>query len=96
MDEMPEMPALPPGIPLYRNVMSYTEAMVRAYAQAYAAAAVAAEREACANAVEALLNQHCAGTQNAADPRDRCSPDDTACDFVAAWTDAAAAIRERK
>lgn len=51
MAEMPWMPALPPGIPLYRNsagdtVMSYTEEMTRAYAKAYAAAAVAAEREA--------------------------------------------------
>lgn len=60
---------------------------------AHLAADVAAERERCARVVEAMLHRHCAGTQSASDPRDRCNPGDTACDFVAAWTDAAAAIR---
>lgn len=49
--------------------------------------------EECAKVCEELLHKHCEGTQSASDPQFRCNPGDEACDFVAAWTDAAQAIR---
>lgn len=51
------------------------------------------ERERCAKLCESLRDAHCAGTRLSAIKADWCEPDSRACDFVAAWNDAAAAIR---
>ena len=85
------LPPLPATRKLAEPAWGYTTEDI----VAHALAAVLAERERCAAEVERLRDEHCAATQTAAAPSDRCHPDDDSCEFVAAWNDAAAAIRAR-
>jgi hypothetical protein len=55
---MPEMPALPPWSRQASTHIHYDADQMRAYAQAYAAAAVAAEREACAALCDTVAYTH--------------------------------------
>jgi hypothetical protein len=56
--------------------------------------ATLAERERAAKVCEALIADHCAGTRLDPDKDGWCLEDGSdGCDFVAAWQDAAAAIR---
>lgn len=48
-----------------------------------------------AQIVEQLRDEHCASTGNAFADRYACSAEGMDCDFVAAWNDAAAAIRDK-
>lgn len=59
----------------------------------YARAAVLAERERSARVCEKLRDEHCAGTQMVGKVEVACYPDDPSCELVAAWNEAAAAIR---
>jgi hypothetical protein len=50
--------------------------------------------EVCAARIEQLRDEHCAATQQAEDRSDHCHSDGSdGCEFVAAWNDAIAAIR---
>lgn len=57
--------------------------------------AVARAREEAAQRVEALIADHVAHTQKSQNPEDHCSADDQRCEYVVAWRDAVAAIRQQ-
>lgn len=61
--------------------------------KAFADAVQAAERERCAKLCESLRDNHIAGTRSAENPGDWCAENGADCEFVAAWNEAAAAIR---
>ncbi len=62
---------------------------------AFAEQAIAAERERCARVCERLRDKHCAAMEASSEPEDACKRDGSCgCDFVAAWNDAAEAIRK--
>jgi hypothetical protein len=59
------------------------------------AAAVEREREECAKVCEALRDSHIQGTRLDSNPGNWCAEDGADCEFVAAWNNAADAIRAR-
>ena len=59
------------------------------------AKAAAKEREACAQSLENLVADHVAGTRKSKNKMDWCAADDRSCEYVAAWSEGAAAIRAR-
>lgn len=98
--KLPELPALP--LPRYDDdtggcwMTAPDEAFTADQMRSYALQCMEMMREECAKAIEALRADHCAGTKLSHDKNDWCRPEgDDGCEFVAAWNDAIAAIREK-
>lgn len=93
---MTELPPLPEcdSFCTYADDHEY-EVFTADQMRAYAEEAIKQEREACIAAIEAMRNDHCAGTRTAELKSDWCEPDDQCCEFVVAWNEAVTAIRAR-
>ncbi len=72
-----------------------SEASIKRFAALVEAKAAAKEREACAQSLENLVADHVAGTRKSKNTMDWCAADDRSCEYVAAWSEGAAAIRAR-
>ena len=83
------------GLNSYRIAPAEAVAVWERFAALVEAKAAAKEREACAQSLENLVADHVAGTRKPKNKMDWCAADDRSCEYVAAWSEGAAAIRAR-
>ena len=83
------------GLNSYRIAPAEAVAVWERFAALVEAKAAAKEREVCAQSLENLVADHVAGTRKSKNKMDWCAADDRSCEYVAAWSEGAAAIRAR-
>jgi hypothetical protein len=88
---MPDRLTLPP-LPEPDATDGYTVYHSDDLLRAYGAAVWRCAMEAAAQRIQALIDEHCAGTKQDPDPLNHCTPDG-GCEFVDGWLDAIAALR---